>query len=296
MAMACGKVGDPKPPINRTPLAVNGLNAGQSGHTVTLSWINPARYVGDKEAITDLGTIRILRNGVQIAQEKAGAPGQPQSYSIDVSKELDAEMTFAVQIETSRGRSSTVSTPVTIRPRDVPGPPVGLQATVDQERITLRWMVPQLNPTLAELYFVQRSDRPAPVRVMATSYEDEDYEVGKKYDYTVTAARGGDTPVSGLTGASLSVVATDEVPPLAPTGLTVMPAGLGAVFLRWDRNKERDVATYLVYRSDQEKPIVPPRAVEAFSDPEYRPGFTYQVVAVDKSGNESAKSAPAAGP
>ena len=294
MAVACGKVGDPKPPINRTPLAVNDVRAGQTGYTVTLSWTNPSKYV-DNNAVTDLAFVNILRDGVVIAREKAGPPGQPQSYALDVSNAVDLASTFAVQIETSRGRTSPVSTPVTFQSKDVPGPPLGLQAIVDQERIVLTWMAPERNSNLADFYFVQRSDRP-PLQVKVTSHEDADFEPDKKYDYTVTAVRAGDPPVAGLTGVSTSVVATDRVPPRAPTGLSVDAAGPGAVFVKWDRNKERDVSNYLVYRSDQAKPLFPPTAVDGVSDTNYRPGLTYQVVAVDKSGNESERSAPQSGP
>ena len=280
IAVACGKVGDPKPPINRTPLAVNDVRAGQTGYTVTLSWTNPSKYV-DNNAVTDLAFVNILRDGVVIAREKAGPPGQPQSYAVDVSNAVDLASTFGVLMETSRGRTSPVSAPVTFQSKDVPGPPVGLQAIVDQERIVLTWMAPQRNSNLADFYFVQRSDRPS-VQVKGTSHEDADFEPDKKYDYTVTV--------------STSVVATDKVPPRAPTGLTVDAAGPGAVFVKWDRNKERDVSNYLVYRSDQAKPLFPPTAVDAVSDPNYRPGLTYQVVAVDKSGNESERSAAQSGP
>jgi hypothetical protein len=294
MAVSCGKVGNPKPPINRTPLAVNDVKAGQTGYTVTLSWVNPSRYV-DENAVDDLAFVRILRNGVVIAREKAGPPGQPQSYAIDVSNAVDSDSTYAVQLETSRGRTSPVSAPVAFRPKDVPGPPVGLQATVDQERIVLTWMAPQRNSSLADFYFVQRSDRP-PLQIKGTSYEDPDFEPDRKYDYTVTAVRAGDPPVAGPTGVSTAVVATDKVPPRSPTGLTVESAGAGAVFVKWDRNKERDVSTYLVYRSDLEKPLFPPTAVDGIADTNYRSGLTYQLVAVDKSGNASERSAPQAGP
>jgi hypothetical protein len=292
---ACGKVGDPKPPIKREPLAANGVSAGQSGNVVTLSWTNPARYV-DNNAVTDLAYVRILRNGVQIAREKAQPAGQPQSYSIDVSNDLNTELTFVVQAETTRGTLSPPSEAVRIQPRDVPGVPRLLQSVVDLDRITLDWMPPERRPELAEVYLVRRTDRPAAVTVTTNHYEDEDYEPGKKYDYTITAARAGNPVVPGATGASISVAATDTKPPAAPTGLDVFSAGAG-VFLSWDTNKERDFKEYWVFRSDQpEKPIFPPLSVNGIADETYRSGLTYQLVAVDKSGNESKRSDPKGGP
>jgi hypothetical protein len=292
---ACGKVGDPKPPINRAPLAANGLSAGQRGYVVTLSWTNPAQYV-DNNGITDLAWVRILRNGTQIAREKAQVPGQPQSYTIDVTNDLDAELTFAVQAETTRGRLSPISDVVRFRPKEIPGTPRLLEPRVDLDRIMLEWMPPERRPELAEIFLIQRSDKPDVVSVTTNHYEDEDYEPGKKYDYTITSARAGNPVVPGAAGAIISVTATDTRPPAVPTGLVVEPSGAG-VFLSWDANKERDFKEYLVFRSDQpEKPIFPPLSVNGVPDENYRSGLTYQLIAVDKSGNESKRSDPKGGP
>jgi hypothetical protein len=291
VAAACGKVGDPKPPVNRSPLAATGLSAGQSGNVVTLSWTNPARYV-DSNGITDLAYVRILRNGVQIAREKAQPAGQPQSYPIDVTNDLDAELSFTVQAETGRGRLSPLSDAVRFRPKEVPGVPRPLEPTVDLDRILLQWMPPERKPELAEVFLIKRSDRPAVITVTTNRYEDEDYEPGKKYDYTITAARSGNPVVSGA-GASISVTAIDKTPPAVPTGLTVLPAGPG-VFVNWDANTERDLKEYLVYRSDRPEPIS--ISINGMPDTTYRSGLTYRVVAVDKSGNKSEPSAPKGSP
>ena len=295
IAAACGKVGDPKPPIKRSPLAANGLAAGQSGYVVTLSWTNPARYI-DNNAITDLGYVRILRNGVQVAREKAQPAGQPQSYSIDVTKDLDAEVTLAVQAETNRGMLSPLSESVSIRPKEIPGTPRPLEPRVDLERIMLDWMPPARNPELAEVYLVQRSDRPGVVSVTTNHYEDEDYEPGMKYDYTIRAARAGNPVVPGAAGVTVPVTATDKTPPAVPTGLAVEEGGPGVVFLSWEANRERDFKEYRVYRSDQAEPLFPPSPTDGISDQNYRSGLTYQVEAWDKSGNRSQKSAPKGGP
>jgi hypothetical protein len=295
ISAACGKVGDPKPPIHRSPLAASSVSTGQSGYVVTLSWTNPARYVDNVNGITDLAYVRILKNGVQIAREKAQPAGQPQSYTVNVKDDLDKELTFSVQVETTRGRVSPLSDVVRVRPKEVPGSPRSVSATVDEDRITLAWSPPEQKPELAEVYLVQRSDRPGILSVATNHYVDEDYEPGKKYDYTITAARSGNPAVPGAS-VTTPVTARDENPPAAPTGLVVEPAPNGGVFLSWDANKERDFKEYLIYRSDQADPIFPPIAINGIPDTSYRSGLTYQLVAVDKSGNPSAKSAPKSGP
>jgi len=293
VASACGKVGPPQAPIKRTPQAINDLRVSQSGHSVTLSWTNPALYI-DNNGVTDLAAVLILRNGMQISKETAAAAGQPQSFTVDVSNSLGTDLSFAVQVETQRGRVSTLSSSVPIRPVEVPGPPVRLRAVTDQKRIILDWDAPERNPSLAQVYFLQRSDRATPVPPQTTNhFEDAEFEPDKKYDYTITAVREGGIP--GLSGASIQVTATDKTSPTTPTGLEIKPLGPGMALVNWNSNPERDLKEYRVYRSDQaDEPILV--TVDAFTDTNYRPGISYQVEAVDESGNRSGRSAPQTGP
>ncbi len=292
VASACGKVGPPQAPIKRTPQAINDLRVSQSGHNVTLSWTNPAQYI-DSNGVTDLAAVLILRNGVQISRETATAAGKPQSFTVDVTNSLGTELSFAIQVETQRGRVSTLSSSVLIRPVEVPGPPVRLRAVTDQKRIILDWDAPERNPSLAQAYFLQRSDRATPIPPQTTNhFEDAEFEPDKKYDYTITAVREGGIP--GLSGASVQVTATDTKAPTTPTGLQIEPAGPGAVLVKWNPNPERDLKEYLVYRSDQIEPIRV--SVDGFTDQKYRPGISYQVQAVDESENMSERSAPQTGP
>jgi fibronectin type 3 domain-containing protein len=85
-------------------------------------------------------------------------------------------------------------------------------------------------------------------------------------------------------------------PPVPPTGITVVP-GIGRVFLTWNENQERDLAGYHVYRSvkaggKQARLTGKPLDRTTFSDETVKQGATYyySITAVDKSGNESARS------
>jgi len=291
---ACGKVGDPKPPINRTPKPVSDLSVQQSGYKVTLYWTNPARYIGDDVA-TDLAFVHILRNGVEIAKDPVSAPGKPQSYELDVTNNLNSELPFAIQIETQRGKASALSNAASIIPVDVPGTPKNLRAKTDQLRIILDWEPPDRNSALATGYLVQRSDRPAPVFLTARHFEDAEFEKTKTYNYIVTAVFDESKRIPGLGGAALSVMAIDTTPPSAPTGLEVKPVGDGGVFLQWQLNPERDVTQYLVFRSDKTDYIAA-RPVDGYQDSDYQPGLSYWLKAVDESGNESPPSLPQRGP
>jgi hypothetical protein len=261
---------------------------------VILSWTNPAKYV-DENAATDLGMVHILRDNVEIAVVPATGAGQPQSHELDVAGEVGAKPTFSVLLAVPRGRSaSPLSNAASIQVVDVPGTPRNLVSVVDGFRIVLEWQAPERNGQLAEVYIVQRSDRPAAAVVAGTRFADAEFEPGKTYDYTVTAARGAQGQVRGLTGATVSVVSTDRIPPATPAGLVVESLG-AQVVLRWRPNTERDFKDVLVFRSDRTEPIAT-TPVDGFVDPGYRPGLSYQLAARDVFDNLSPRSSPQPGP
>ena len=293
LTVACGKVGDPKAPINREPQPIKDLAVSQSGERVMLTWTNPAKYI-DNNDINDLAVVRILQNGVEVKREVAGPAGQQQSSLVDVRNSLNVPLTFAVQLETKRGKVSTLSAEIPIEPVTVPGVPGPLRFLVDQRRIVLDWDPPLSNPDLASGYLVRRTDRPAVEFVATNHFEDAEYEADKRYEYTVTAVRG-EKRIPGTAAVTGSVTATDEKEPAIPTGLEIEPAGPGIVFLKWQDNTERDFKEVWVFRSDRTEEIIR-RSVNGFTDVNYRPGLSYQLLAVDEFGNKSEKSAPVAGP
>jgi len=120
---------------------------------------------------------------------------------------------------------------------------------------------------------------------------------GKQYFYRVRAV---DSPVrpwqESPDSAEVPATPHDMTPPAPPTGITVVP-GIGRVFLTWNENKEQDLAGYHVYRSmkaggKQERLTDKPLNRTTFSDETVKQGgaYYYSITAVDKSGNESARS------
>lgn len=289
----CGKIGDPRPPITRTPQWVTDLKVSQSGYNVVLAWTNPGFYV-DGNPVTDIREVRILQNERVVSTVAAKGVGQPQTAEIDISKSLDADIVFAVQVVTERGKTSPVSMAVSLRTVEVPGAPRNLHGLFDQFRVALEWDAPERGPELASAYLVSRTDRPTPTLVRGRRFEDAEYEPDKTYTYTVTAVRGDAAQTQGLTSAPVSVLTTDRTAPATPTGLTMQRVD-SDVELRWTPNTERDLKEHLLYRSDSPNAIYHGR-VEAFTDPSYKPGMKYQLSAKDTSDNESPKSDPVPGP
>lgn len=293
---ACGKVGSPLPPIIRIPQKIENLSAVQSGYAISLNWTNPSKYI-DNNPATDLGMVHVLRNSVEIGVVAATAAGKPQSFSVDVRKSVGSPLTFTIQLVVPKAeKPSPISNAVSITPVAVPGSPRNLQAIVDKGEIALTWDPPERDPALAEAYLVQRSDRPAPQLVRTPHFEDAEYEPGKTYTYTVTAVRGTNSQIAGDGNVSAKFAATDTQPPATPSGLQVELIG-NSVFLIWEKNTERDLKGYKLYRSDRTEPIYTGNA-NGYPDPDYvsGKGISYQVLAEDRSGNPSQRSAPTPGP
>jgi hypothetical protein len=294
MLSACGKVGDPLPPIVRIPVKVENLNATQIGNRVILTWTNPAKYV-DGNPASDLGAVHIFQNNVPLGMVPAGPAGQQQSFAVDVSpSNIGRTLTFTIQMGVPRnGTALPVSNPFPITPIEVPAAPRDLRETVDQGKIVLEWRPPEQKPELAEAYLVQRTEPAASQMVSALRYESSDYEAGNTYSYTVTAMRGT-TPGGSV---SRTFEARDTKPPSKPTGLSVQLIGGDAVVIRWNENMESDLRGYQLYRSD--RPTAPQfTATNGTQDSEYMPGtgLSYRIEAIDNFGNRSEPSDPQPGP
>ena len=140
-----------------------------------------------------------------------------------------------------------------------------------------------------------------------TSYRDSSFDFGKTYVYTVRTvipADGGTIESSDSVPAIVTPI--DVYPPAVPQGLlaavvTPDPNAPPEVDLSWSINTETDLAGYHVYRSEQQdtwgRLLTPDLLLSpAYRDTSVQPGhrYWYSVTAVDRSGNESAPSAPVA--
>jgi hypothetical protein len=126
----------------------------------------------------------------------------------------------------------------------------------------------------------------------ASGYTAVAQDVGSRLRVAVTAtnAVGSATATTAATAAVTPASASDTTPPATPGGVTAT-AGDGHVALDWVDNSESDLAGYRVYRDGAR--IASPSS-SAYDDTGLANGTShaYQVSAVDKAGNESAKSAP----
>ena len=138
-------------------------------------------------------------------------------------------------------------------------------------------------------------------------YRDEHFTFGRAYFYTVrSVAQSNSGVIESADSNPVVVSAKDTFPPAAPQGLEVVinlatPEAAPSIELVWAIGTEPDLAGYAVYRSEQPGDLGSRVSTEllpvpAFRDTTVLPGhqYFYRVRAIDRTGNESALSAPVA--
>jgi hypothetical protein len=240
---------------------------------------------------------------------------------------------YRVRTRASLKRASAESNTAIVHIRPVPDRITSLHATVTESAIELSWSVPTRTspgdplPPVSEYRIYRGEIDPAsaaaaandpsqakwkvPLAFLAssatTSYRDTTFDFGKTYVYTVRSVIPGDgTPIESSDSVPAIVTAPDVYPPAVPQSLVAAvvrpdPNGPPEVDLSWSISPETDLAGYSVYRSEQQDTpgqLVTPDLLlsPAYRDTSVQPGhlYWYSVTAVDRSGNESAHSAPVA--
>jgi hypothetical protein len=231
---------------------------------------------------------------------------------------------YMVRTRAAKTRSSADSNYVEAHIYPVPQAPHDIQITVTKTAIELSWMGATLPPSTAQVtYSVFRADVKPEIHAAgqdasqvtsqspsvlagvsaALSFPDTHFEFGRTYRYTVrtTAQYGADT-VESEDSAPVEVTPRDTFPPAEPAGLeaAIIPVTSGNaayVELSWNIDSDSDLAGYFVYRSDREHEAGQRVNSEVVPSPTFRDNsvaggarYFYRVSAVDRDGNESAKS------
>ncbi len=254
--------------------------------------------------------------------------------SPDYSRALPGRaLSYLVRTRPAKNRVSPDSNVVTVRVFPVPERISAVEARVTESAIELSWPQPahtsggdplaafsgyrvyrgELDPSSAEA----ASKDPAQAKwksrlaLLAPSdsntYRDTLFDFGKTYFYVVrTVVLVEGKPLESGDSSPAIVTPRDTFPPVAPKELVaaVLPGaapGSAVVDLSWSINLETDLAGYRVYRSEQQDLRGQLLAPDLLPTPAYRdtsvePGhrYWYTVTAVDRAGNESLPSEPAA--
>ena len=132
--------------------------------------------------------------------------------------------------------------------------------------------------------------------VQKPEYLDPQAEFGKPVSYIVQTIAHHDAKIAeSELSDPVSITPADTFPPSPPAGLHASAAPM-SIELTWDRNNEADLAAYRIYRSVANgafEKLAEVTAVPTFSDRGVEAGksYRYAVTAVDRAGNESARSA-----
>jgi hypothetical protein len=228
-----------------------------------------------------------------------------------------AQITYAVEVLNSNGRSAGLSNQVRVPAAPTLPPPTGFTADVQKEGVLLGWQgmtEPHQVASIAHSFYVYRHDEQG-AEVMLGSvplsgsarvqFLDRTFEWEKTYTYratvvTLIAQPTGETvPVEGDDTEPVSVKTNDVFPPAVPAELQAVFSGAGQrpfVDLIWAPVTDADLAGYNVYRREEGAPAVKlnpsPVGAPAYRDTSVTPGrhYIYSVAAIDVRGNESARS------
>jgi hypothetical protein len=242
-------------------------------------------------------------------------------------------LSYFVELTNRNGRSAGQSNAAVVLAGKAPAAVADLKAVVRKEGVELEWTADatQADVRLERRLLTPRKPGSSaghgplaaqPERPRQNLMVDGGAQAGRALDKTVRfgetyeyraqhlfrVAMGQQTlELGGEWSNPVRADVLDIFPPAAPTGLAAVATAPGpgaqgelSIDLSWQPVTEPDLAGYIVYRRGHggewqrispEKPVVGP----AFHDAQVERGRTYEyaVTAIDQSGHESARSAPA---
>jgi hypothetical protein len=294
----CGYVGDPLPPALNLPVRVTDLAAVERGTKIVIQFTIPKvttenlRIKGEPDIEIRIGPYDspfITDNWVRDSDLVPVTPGQP--VEVPAAKYYGKTVVIGLNARGPSGRSAGWSNfqPLSVVPA-LPTPE-GLEATDAPDAVHLEWHAGApgfriFRKLVSDPDWAQIGTSPN------TIYTDSTIEYGKTYEYYVQAIEK--TP-NGDAESEISAVKTfkpgDHFGPAVPADVSAVP-GTRSIDLVWQRNTEKDFASYAVYRDGRK--IAEGVTAPAYSDRDVKPGTTYryEVSSVDAAGNESAKSSP----
>jgi hypothetical protein len=250
----------------------------------------------------------------------------------DTITQPSSSLAYRIRTRASRKRASANSNTVIVHLFPVPKRIGSVEVRVTESSIDLSWPIPQATSAGTALenvsgYRVYRGEiDPASAQAAASdisqakwispllllapapsnSYRDTLFGFGKTYLYVVRSiviANG--EPLESDGSVPAVVTPRDIFPPAVPQNVVAdfvtLPSGSSEVDLSWSINLETDLAGYRVYRSEQQgirgQLLTPDLLLTpAYRDMSVQPGhrYWYTVTAIDRAGNESLPSSPAA--
>lgn len=301
----CGYPGEPLPPALKRPVRVADLTAVERGSKVYIQFTVPTvtteglPITGKPDIELRMGpmpadTFTFEKWGKasdRVAESAIHVDNSHATAELDVSKLYGKTVVVAVRVHGPHGQDVGWSRPEPLDLILALPVPEGLTPADAPDAIRLEWhagapefRVFRKDPDETGFRQIGTSDKP--------NYLDTTIEYGKTYEYLVQSIeKSGERYAESEPSASVTFKPIDKFPPAVPAGLTALP-GSRTVELVWDRNTERDFASYQVFRDGRK--IAEGLTAPAYSDKDVKPGtrYQYRVLALDTAGNLSELCAP----
>jgi hypothetical protein len=300
----CGYMGEPLPPALNRPERVQDIAALQRGSNIHVQFTIPQVTTENlplKKGSRDIelrigppptGTFSMeawLRTADRVPMVDDDKPTAYVTYP--AAKFYNKTVFVAVNVHgPSGGRSVGWSKIVVVHVVPELPTPQALELSDTADAVHLEWHAgaPEFRVfrrAVPELDWMQLATSAKP------SYTDNTIEYGKTYEYEVQSIeKTEDTYAESELSDVKTIKPVDKFPPAVPNGVAAVP-GTRSIELVWNRNTEKDFASYNVFRDGMK--IADGLTAPAFSDRGVQPKVKvqYQVSAVDTAGNESARSA-----
>ena len=282
---ACGKKGDPLPPLRTIPLTTKDLEVRQQGRQILLDMTYPSTTMSG----LTLGGIDAVELLELVKPVPAAAGDEPAPLPSADAREVDAaartlltlrgsELTSAVVGDRIQFRlplaeqlpaepvanifavrtlkdteKSAISNRVTLVPVEPPPAPRNLQAQPTASGIQLTWEA----AADTEGFDIFRRDAQVrgygePIRRVdgtKRKYLDKNARFGQRYIYTVRAVAGVKPLIHSDEAGESEVDFEDRFAPPLPKNIVAL-AERAAIRLRWEPSTADDVAGYIIFRRE----------------------------------------------
>lgn len=327
---ACGKKGDPLPPLRTVPLVTKDLAVRQQGSFMLFELGYPATtsagmVLGGIDAVelhrverpapggelpevqpADFASSSELVRTLRGTELESAIVGERVQFRLSLDQEPAAEqepptaLIFAVR--TVKGsETSDFSNRVGLLPAEPPPPPTGLELIARRGGVELRWQSDAAEGFDVFRRLATERGYGSPIRSVKgdrRQVTDTGARYGQRYIYTVRTITGEETRVESELASEVEIEYTDTFPPRLPKNVVALPEQ-GAVRLRWEPSPDSDTAGYYVHRRDAGRETFirlndQPAASTEYLDRGLASGlaFAYRIQAVDNEGNASELSPP----
>lgn len=202
---------------------------------------------------------------------------------------------YKIAVKSGHGSIGELSSAIKAKTKDVPTPPQKISAVSGMAKmVKVQWE--KHSDTDVAGYIVYRNDKDGDSftkigKSEKTEFLDKDVSDGMKFFYRISSfyyVRGVE-----IIGTSSEIVSAEtKHRPKAPANVSAKSGLARRIDLRWNKNEEKDIVEYWIYRGTEDKPDRTPFSkvtADTFTDTNLKDNtkYFYSVKAVDIDGLES---------